>query len=686
MVLTILVRGPTGQSRIQCNADDSLSSLKLQIESELNLKPQGWDIQKHMTSNIIITGATAIQTLESLGIKNRDVFTVKLREGVTNEEVTNSNNIPIPPAAATATTYINKVMSQTSSPLQNNSANSSKFSSGRSSVVSTNSYSSIKLYNRDESGKKTKGSIIEDGVDKLLSKESGRIKREFDPMMCNHNRQGKCTKCVDLEPYDKDYRDKKGIKHMSFQAYIRYLRSGADKGKFKILDEIRCKIKPGGCSHPPWPQAICTQCQPSAITLDRQSYRQTDYVQFESPQVLNQFINFWRQSGGKQRIGFLIGKYDIYPDVPLGVKAIVCAIYEPPQNNTRFKCQLEDSDCFGNGRGGEGSSNSSSMDTDDDQGKKDTLETLCKALGLQVVGLVFTDLEDKGEGNGKVHYKRHKDSYYLSSYESVLSARMQNKYKAPSKHSPSGVYGSKFVTVCVTGNSDGDIAIEAYQVSHQAMALEAADILRPCTNIAKCCVKKMSDLQYVPEIFYSEKNEYNAQVTLAALPSFPLDFLLVNVSSGTPANVSETMFASTSMSGSDGFPIENRQITQNFDVVAKHINPSSFSSMLQILSDFHFLYYIASSDRFNLQPVLDQICTAVSQKDQAMADSIKETPEWKKFTSLVQSSTSSNSGNRGGGSSMMGDDNIMVGFTCKMCTFQNSRPSGDCEMCGIPDQ
>ena len=42
------------------------------------------------------------------------------------------------------------------------------------------------------------------------------------------------------------------------------------RGKFAHLEDLSCKIKAGCTDHLPWPAAICTKCQPSAITLARQ--------------------------------------------------------------------------------------------------------------------------------------------------------------------------------------------------------------------------------------------------------------------------------------------------------------------------------------------------------------------------------------------------------------------------------
>jgi nuclear protein localization family protein 4 len=61
-----------------------------------------------------------------------------------------------------------------------------------------------------------------------------------------------------------------------------------------------------------------------------QEYRHVDNVMFENAHLVERFLNYWR-STGHQRIGFLYGRYEIHTDVPLGIRATVAAIYEPPQ-------------------------------------------------------------------------------------------------------------------------------------------------------------------------------------------------------------------------------------------------------------------------------------------------------------------------------------------------------------------
>ncbi len=65
-----------------------------------------------------------------------------------------------------------------------------------------------------------------------------------------------------------------------------------------------------------------------------------DHVEFETAAIVDQFISFWRQTG-LQRFGWLYGRYERYDVVPLGIKAVVSAIYEPPQANAVDGVELQ---------------------------------------------------------------------------------------------------------------------------------------------------------------------------------------------------------------------------------------------------------------------------------------------------------------------------------------------------------
>ena len=60
---------------------------------------------------------------------------------------------------------------------------------------------------------------------------------------------------------------------------------------------------------------------------------------FENGNLVNRFLNYWRCSG-HQRIGYLYGRYEVYDGVPLGIRAVVSAIYEPPQETSRDSVKL----------------------------------------------------------------------------------------------------------------------------------------------------------------------------------------------------------------------------------------------------------------------------------------------------------------------------------------------------------
>lgn len=60
---------------------------------------------------------------------------------------------------------------------------------------------------------------------------------------------------------------------------------------------------------------------------------------FENHTVADRFLDFWRKTGN-QHFGYLYGRYTEHKDIPLGIRAEVAAIYEPPQIGTQNSLEL----------------------------------------------------------------------------------------------------------------------------------------------------------------------------------------------------------------------------------------------------------------------------------------------------------------------------------------------------------
>lgn len=498
----------------------------------------------------------------------------------------------------------------------------------------------------------TETTCVEDEIDSMIEKKSGLIYRKKDELLCHHGEQGKCINCVPLEPYDMSYLSSQTppIKFLSFHGYLKSRKSGIDKGRYLNLETLDCKIKPGCTDHLPWPKGICNKCQPSSIYLNRQTFRHIDNVMFENGQIIEQFLNYWRRSG-HQRIGFLYGRYEAYDGVPLGIKAVVSAIYEPPQSTSLNHVELELPDP-----------------------NQQKINQLSKKLGLTCVGWIFTDLVTENSRLGTVkNFRGNGDTYFLTADECIMAGYFQNIYKNCCKYSSEKFFGSKFVTVVVTGDAENQIQFQGYQVSNQCASLVRDECIIPTYDAPELAyIKPSTDEKFIPDVYFREKDKYNNEVTKKAGP-LPIEYLIIDFPAAFAKDPSFT-FNEGSPLIKTSFPIENRSEIgeiQSFDAVQIYMQQFPNYKFLDAISSFHFLIFLITNQAVHFDNVIDNLIDAINSKDSQKAMEWSRCPEWLTVEQFYGS-----------------QDHDMTpsepDWPCSQCTFLNEATVNICGICQSP--
>eukprot|EP00455_Lapot_gusevi_P038225 TRINITY_DN4282_c0_g1_i2.p1 TRINITY_DN4282_c0_g1~~TRINITY_DN4282_c0_g1_i2.p1 ORF type:complete len:360 (+),score=71.36 TRINITY_DN4282_c0_g1_i2:40-1119(+) len=222
--------------------------------------------------------------------------------------------------------------------------------------------------------------------------------------------------------------------------------------------------------HRPWPHGICSKCMPANARLKPQPYRHCDGVSFEDEAAGNRFVSEWLNAPELQRAAIMFGTYIDEPEATENegaIRAVVQSLYYPPQENlpqgVRF---LRDP-------------------------KEATVLKIAQTLGLEPVGWVITTLPREDEKYG--------GEMLLSGPEVRQAAKFQNRFK----DEETGL--SKFVTMVIKHNSEGQVEPVAYQVSDQCMALERDGVLTDAEDIGFLGSRVPKRGESVPSIIYKDK-------------------------------------------------------------------------------------------------------------------------------------------------------------------------------------
>ncbi|KAJ7456612.1 NPL4 family-domain-containing protein [Mycena latifolia] len=545
--------------------------------------------------------------------------------------------------------------------------------------------------------------VKEDPVDVFWRSKDGKIPRSRDARFCTHATNGMCDYCMPLEPYNALYHKENAIKHLSYHAYLKQISpksSSSATSSLPPLTPLSYKVKvPCPSGHPSWPAGICTSCQPSAITLQSQPFRMVDHLEIASTDVIDRFLHAWR-STGFQRFGWLIGRYQPYDKVPMGVKAVVETIYEPPQ---------------------EGELDGLTLGLPWEEEPRIRELSASASTPLTIVGYIFTDLTPTIEDRTKNVYKRHPGSFYMSSLEAIFAATMQKSNPTPSKSSPTGHFASRLVTAILTATEDGQVDIAAYQVSEQACAMVDADMIEASVDPGIVRVKEEDRTQgsarYVPDVFFSFKNEYGLEVKKTAKPAFPVEYLMVNVTHGFPQNPSplfqSSKFAIENRPGLEDQRVENvisalARLDAHNIVDSRIAKPGEAHKRRELaawLSDWHLVAFLDTTQLFSPEDVklMMRIVTSPTLlEDLSQLDPLLATEGWNTLMTFTRESASGptvssrdedipqevfdqiaaeEAAARGGGDGGGSSTGIRI---CPHCTFENAHGGTDCEVCGLP--
>ena len=349
---------------------------------------------------------------------------------------------------------------------------------------------------------------------------------------CTHGPEAKCLECLTVD---------QAVKHLSFDEYIarnyaRCRNHAAGQRCTNCLIDLRFDYTPKPCrNHEPYPRGMCSSCMPPAIAVQRQPYRHVDYAQFNNSPEIQQLISYWLKAQ-KQRVATLFGYYAEDPVYERGVRAVVEALYEPPQANELNATALQQDPFAG------------------------YVERIAEALGFERLGWLFTT---------------HSRDVFLSADEMISAAQQQAQHRVAH---PCGLEVSKQITVVFRSEAGGGVAPEVYMVSDQGQQLVADALLERTDSRKFLKVRAAEKTGYAPKFLYLGRNVEQVEP----------DFFIVNVAHGQPLSARFNVLQSYD------FPAANRAEPQRVEHLRDYLRRKRSAGPTKY-ANFQLLLYLAKA-------------------------------------------------------------------------------------------
>lgn len=283
---------------------------------------------------------------------------------------------------------------------------------------------------------------------------------------------------------------------------------------------------------------------PPSVSIKQQPYRHVDTLSVINVPEMENFIGYWHihlLENAMQRVGWMYGYYLEDKNYDEGCRAIMEAIYEPPQEMVGEIAQFKPDPW------------------------STAVDRLAEALGIERIGWIFTTLLLE-------------DGLLLSPEEILRIARLQNEHSTDI-HFTKYVL-SKFVSCAVRPDVKlgGLPSLNPFMVSEQCTAMVRDNIVGETTDRRHIVIREARKNELIPDFIVEGKPS----------KKIATDFFVVRVNDTAPKK-HERLFTHSD------FPRENRQThPQRRDDLKKYFKkrPASEPTWSRF-ADFHLILFIA---------------------------------------------------------------------------------------------